>query len=45
MELSRGPGCLLVFIDETGHEKLASGHTVYGLGGCAVLGDGLEIGI
>jgi hypothetical protein len=30
--------CLAVFVDDTGHEALAPGHLVYGLGGCAVLG-------
>ena len=30
--------CLAVFVDDTGHEALAPGHPVYGLGGCAVLG-------
>ena len=30
--------CLAVFVDDTGHEALVSGHPVYGLGGCAVLG-------
>jgi hypothetical protein len=36
------PDCLLVFIDETGHEELPKGHTVYGLGGCAILASDLE---
>lgn len=31
------PDCLLMFIDDTGHERL-KGHVMYGLGGCAVLG-------
>jgi hypothetical protein len=32
------PDCLLVFIDETGHEELADRrYPVFGLGGCAVL--------
>jgi hypothetical protein len=30
--------CLAVFVDDTGHEALARGHLVFGLGGCAVLG-------
>jgi hypothetical protein len=34
--------CLVVYIDDTGHEKLARKHTVYGLGGCAVLGRDLD---
>jgi hypothetical protein len=29
---------LMVFVDDTGHEALAPGHVVYGLGGCAALG-------
>jgi hypothetical protein len=29
--------CLLMFVDDTGHERL-KGHPMYGLGGCAVLG-------
>jgi hypothetical protein len=33
-----GPYDLLVFVDDTGHETFASGHPVYGLGGCAVVG-------
>jgi hypothetical protein len=35
--LSVPPDCLLVFFDETGHERLPTGHTVYGVGGCAVM--------
>jgi hypothetical protein len=34
--------CLVVFVDDTGHEALVPGHTVYGLGGCAVLVEDLE---
>jgi hypothetical protein len=34
--------CLAVFVDDTGHERFAKGHPVYGLGGCAVLGRDLE---
>ena len=34
--------CLAVFVDDTGHEALVSGHPVYGLGGCAVLGRDLS---
>lgn len=37
--------CLLVFIDETGHEELPKGHTVYGIGGCAILASELEAAI
>jgi hypothetical protein len=31
------PDCLLVCVDDTGHEELAPGHVFYGLGGCAAL--------
>jgi hypothetical protein len=34
--------CLVFYIDDTGHEKLARNHPVYGLGGCAVLGRDLD---
>jgi hypothetical protein len=34
--------CLVVFVDDTGHEDFAVGHPVYGLGGCAALGRDLE---
>jgi hypothetical protein len=33
---------LAVFADDTGHEALAAGHAVYGLGGCAVLARDLD---
>lgn len=33
---------LVVFVDDTGHEALAKGHPVYGLGGCAVMAPELE---
>ncbi len=36
------PRCLAVFVDDTGHEELAKGHKVYGLGGCAALGRDIE---
>src|SRR5579864_5542781 len=36
-ELNPPPDCLLVFLDETGHERMPKGHTYYGIGGCAVL--------
>ena len=36
------PNSLVVFLDETGHEDLASGHSIYGLGGCAVIATELE---
>lgn len=35
--LEVAPDCLLVFLDETGHELMPKGHTYYGIGGCAVL--------
>lgn len=34
--------CLVVFVDDTGHEALVKGHPVYGLGGCAVMGSHLD---
>jgi hypothetical protein len=34
--------CLAVFVDDTGHEALAAGHQVYGLGGCAALARDLD---
>jgi hypothetical protein len=34
--------CLAVYVDDTGHEALVSGHPVYGLGGCAALGRDLN---
>jgi hypothetical protein len=37
-QLQYDPDTLLVTIHETGHEHLAHGHTVYGLGGIAVTG-------
>jgi len=36
------PECLLVFIDDTGHERLLNEHQVYGLGGCAALAADLD---
>ena len=36
------PGCLVAFIDDTGHEALVRGHPVYGLGGCVVMGHDLD---
>jgi hypothetical protein len=33
---------LVFFVDETGHEELAEGHHVFGLGGCAALGRDLD---
>jgi hypothetical protein len=37
-ELTVGSDCLLVFIDDTGHEAFNGSQDYYGLGGCAVLG-------
>ena len=34
--------CLAVYVDDTGHEALMPGHSVYGLGGCAVMGRDLD---
>ena len=42
IDLVLPPQSLVVFIDDTGHEDLANGHLVYGLGGCAVLGSRLD---
>lgn len=39
-ELKPGADDLLVFIDETGHEKFAGNQGFYGLGGCVVLAAG-----
>jgi hypothetical protein len=36
------PDCLLVFLDETGHERMPKGHAYYGIGGCAVLRCGYD---
>src|SRR5258708_3223585 len=33
---------LVVFVDDTGHERLVEGHPVYGLGGCGVLAGDLD---
>ncbi len=35
MKLTLPDRCLAVFVDDTGHEAFAPGHSVYGLGGCA----------
>jgi hypothetical protein len=35
-------GCLVVFVDDTGHEALVAGQPVYGLGGCAALARDLD---
>jgi len=42
IDLVLPPQSLVVFVDETGHEDLASGHPMYGLGGCAVLDSRLD---
>lgn len=42
MQLDLPERALVVFVDETGHESLVPGHTVYGLGGCAVLAADLD---
>jgi hypothetical protein len=40
--LSVPDDCLVVFIDDVGHEALLADQQVYGLGGCAVLGRDLD---
>jgi hypothetical protein len=35
-------GSLAVFVDDTGHEALVTGHPVYGLGGCAAMDKDLD---
>jgi|SRR5271166_3573688 len=35
-------GCLVAFVDDTGHEALVPGHLVYGLGGCVVMEHDLD---
>ena len=40
--LSVSPDCIVFFIDETGHEELAEGHHVFGMGGCAALARDLD---
>jgi hypothetical protein len=42
MELLLPPDCLVVFVDDTGHEALVEGHPVYGLGGCAAIASDLN---
>ena len=42
MELSVPDRSLLIFVDDTGHEALVPGHSVYGLGGCAALAADIE---
>ncbi len=33
---------LVVFVDDTGHERLVKDHPVYGLGGCAIMASDLD---
>lgn len=42
MELKLPDDCLVVFVDDTGHEALLPDQPVYGLGGCAVLAQDLD---
>jgi hypothetical protein len=42
MKLHLPETSLVVFVDDTGHEALVEGHSVYGLGGCAVLAHDLD---
>lgn len=42
MELNVSDQSLLIFVDDTGHEALAPGHPIYGLGGCAIMAADLE---
>jgi hypothetical protein len=42
MEPNVSDNSLVVFVDDTGHERLVQGHPVYGLGGCAVLAGELD---
>jgi hypothetical protein len=42
MELRLPESSLVVFVDDTGHERLVEGHNVYGLGGCAVMANDLD---
>lgn len=42
MELTLPDSSLVVFVDDTGHERLVEGHNVYGLGGCAVMASDLD---
>ena len=40
--LSLPDDCLVVFVDDTGHEALLKDHAVYDLGGCAALARDLD---
>jgi hypothetical protein len=42
MKLRLPESSLVVFVDDTGHERLVEGHNVYGLGGCAVMANDLD---
>jgi hypothetical protein len=42
MDLKLPEKSLVVFVDDTGHERLVEGHPVYGLGGCAALAGDLD---
>ncbi len=42
MSLILPSDCLVVFVDDTGHEALVKGQPVYGLGGCAVMACNLD---
>ena len=42
MELTLPESSLIVFVDDTGHERLVKGHNVYGLGGCVVMANDLD---
>jgi hypothetical protein len=41
-DLIAANGCLLVFVDDTGHETFAGDQPYYGLGGCAVMIEAYE---
>ncbi len=43
MNLILPKDCLVVFVDDTGHEALVKGQPVYGLGGCAVAACNLDL--
>ncbi len=41
-QISLDPNSLVAFVDDTGHEEFAPGHSIYGLGGCATLAGNLD---
>ena len=41
LNLTLPTDCLVAFIDDTGHETFAGNQHYYGLGGCAVMVEGL----